>query len=107
MSKILYINNNNFHNLGRSQMCAGGCCYFRPSKPHSGTLCDICPLGDGDGTQAVGGDGVACVDHGLVSSLSLCFLCSEEGGDGDQDGDPIRLVMPGIEARPVPHSPDT
>ena len=39
MSKILYINNNNFHNLGRSQMCAGGCCYFRPSKPHSGTLC--------------------------------------------------------------------
>ena len=20
-------------------MCAGGCCYFRPSKPHSGTLC--------------------------------------------------------------------
>ena len=69
--------------------------------------CDICPLGDGDGTQAVGGDEVACVDHGLVSSLSLCFLCSEEGGDGDQDGDPIRLVMPGIEARPVPHSPDT
>ena len=53
--------------------------------------------------KALGGDGVACVDHGLVSSLSLC----EEGGDGDQDGDPIRLVMPGIEARPVPHSPDT
>ena len=31
--------------------------------------------------------------------------CSEEGGDveggdGDQDGDPIRLVMRGIEARP-------
>ena len=23
-----------------------------------------------------------------------------EGGDGDQDGDPIRLVMAGIEARP-------
>ena len=41
MSKILYINNNDFHNLGRSQMCAGGCCYFRPSKPHSGTLCPI------------------------------------------------------------------
>ena len=38
LSKILYINNNDFHNLGRSQMCAGGCCYFRPSKPHSGTL---------------------------------------------------------------------
>ena len=39
MSKISYINNNDFHNLGKSQMCAGGCCYFRPSKPHSGTLC--------------------------------------------------------------------
>ena len=38
MSKILYINNNNFHHLDRSQMCAGGCCYFRLSKPHSGTL---------------------------------------------------------------------
>ena len=38
MSKILYTNNNDFHNLGRSQMCAGGCCYFRSSKPHSGTL---------------------------------------------------------------------
>ena len=22
-------------------MCAGGCCYFRPSKPHSGTLCTV------------------------------------------------------------------
>ena len=22
-------------------MCAGGCCYFRPSKPHSGTLWGI------------------------------------------------------------------
>ena len=41
MSKILYINNNNFHNLGRSQMCAGGRCYFRPSKPHSGTLWSV------------------------------------------------------------------
>ena len=38
MSKILYINNNNFHHLGRSQMCAGGCYVFRTSKPHSGTL---------------------------------------------------------------------
>ena len=38
LSKILYINNNDFHHLGRSQMCAGGCCYFRLSKPHSGTL---------------------------------------------------------------------
>ena len=38
--------------------------------------CDICPLGDADGTQAVGGDEVACVDHGFVFSLSLCFLCS-------------------------------
>ena len=41
LSKILYINNNDFHNLGRSQMCAGGCCYFRPSKPHSGTLWNV------------------------------------------------------------------
>ena len=38
MSKILNINNNNFHHLGRSQMCAGGCYVFRTSKPHSGTL---------------------------------------------------------------------
>ena len=38
MSKILYINNNNFHHLGRSQMCAGGCYVFRTSKPLSGTL---------------------------------------------------------------------
>ena len=38
MSKILYINNNDFHNLGRSQMCAGACYVFRTSKPHSGTL---------------------------------------------------------------------
>ena len=36
--KILYINNNDFHNIGRSQMSAGACCYFRTSKPHSGTL---------------------------------------------------------------------
>ena len=45
LSKILYINNNDFHNLGRSYMCAGGCCYFRPSKPHSGTLCVIFSAG--------------------------------------------------------------
>ena len=38
MSKILYINNNDFHNLGRSQMCAGACYVFRTSKPHSRTL---------------------------------------------------------------------
>ena len=41
MSKILYINNNNFHHLGRSQMCAGGCYVFRASQPHSGTLCPV------------------------------------------------------------------
>ena len=41
MSKILYINNNNFHHLGRSQMCAGGCYVFRTSKPHSRTLWHI------------------------------------------------------------------
>ena len=38
MWKILYTNNNYFHHLGRSQMCAGACYYFSPSKPHSGTL---------------------------------------------------------------------
>ena len=38
LSKILYINNNDFHNLGRSQMCAGACYVFRTSKPHSRTL---------------------------------------------------------------------
>ena len=41
MSKILYINKNNFHHLGTSQMCAGGCYVFRTSKPHSGTLCAL------------------------------------------------------------------
>ena len=39
MSKILYIHNNDFHNLGKSKMCAGACYLFRTSKPHSGTLC--------------------------------------------------------------------
>ena len=37
MWKILYINNNYFHHLGRSQMCAGAWYVFSPSKPHSGT----------------------------------------------------------------------
>ena len=41
LSKILYINNNDFHNLGRSQMCAGACYVFRTSKPHSRTLCTV------------------------------------------------------------------
>ena len=47
LSKILYINNNDFHNLTMSQMCAGACYVFRTSKPHSGTLCPAsqgCPL---------------------------------------------------------------
>ena len=35
MSKILYINNNDFHHLGRSQICAGAWYVFRISKPHS------------------------------------------------------------------------
>ena len=39
MSKILDINYNHFHHLGRSQMCAGAWYVFRTSKPHSGTLC--------------------------------------------------------------------
>ena len=38
MGIILYINNNDFHHLGRYQMCAGAGDYFSPSKPHSGTL---------------------------------------------------------------------
>ena len=38
MWKILYINNNDFHHLGSSQMCAGAWYVFRTSKPHSGTL---------------------------------------------------------------------
>ena len=41
MSKILDINYNHFHHLGRSQMCAGAGYVFSPSKPHSGTLCSI------------------------------------------------------------------
>ena len=44
LSKILYTNNNDFHNLDRSQMCAGGCYVFRTSKPHSGTLCGVTGL---------------------------------------------------------------
>ena len=38
MSKIFYINNNNFHHLGRPQMCAGAWCLFRISKSHSERL---------------------------------------------------------------------
>ena len=41
MSKILYINNNDFHHLGRSQICAGAWYVFRISKPHSERLCII------------------------------------------------------------------
>ena len=35
---ILDINNNDFHHLGKSQMCTGADHYFRSSKPHSGKL---------------------------------------------------------------------
>ena len=38
MSKILYINNNNFHHLGRPQMCAAAWYVFGTWKPHSETL---------------------------------------------------------------------
>ena len=38
MSKILYINNNDFHHLGRPQMCAGAWCLFGISKSHSERL---------------------------------------------------------------------
>ena len=38
MWKILYTNNNDFHHLGRSQLCAGAWYVFSPSKPHSRTL---------------------------------------------------------------------
>ena len=36
---ILNINNNAFHYLGKSQICAGAGDYFRTSKPHSEKLC--------------------------------------------------------------------
>ena len=36
--KILDINYNHFYHSGKSQVLAGACYYFRPSKPHSGTL---------------------------------------------------------------------
>ena len=35
---ILNINYNDFHHLGKSQICAGADHYFSPSKPHSGKL---------------------------------------------------------------------
>ena len=35
---ISNINNNDFHHLGKSQICAGADHYFSPSKPHSGKL---------------------------------------------------------------------
>ena len=45
MSKILYIHNNDFHHLGRSQICAGAWYVFGTWKPHSETLCaGICGL---------------------------------------------------------------
>ena len=41
MSKILYIHNNDFHHLGRPQMCAAAWYVFGTWKPHSETLCMI------------------------------------------------------------------
>ena len=41
MWKILDINYNHFYHTGKSQVLAGACYYFRPSKPHSGTLCTV------------------------------------------------------------------
>ena len=38
---ISNINNNDFHHLGKSQICAGADHYFSPSKPHSGKLCMV------------------------------------------------------------------
>ena len=38
MSKILYIHNNDFHHLGRSQICAGAWYVFGTWKAHSETL---------------------------------------------------------------------
>ena len=35
---ILDINYNHSYYTGKSQVLAGGCCYFSTSKPHSGTL---------------------------------------------------------------------
>ena len=37
--KILDINDNDFHHLGKSQISAGAMDYFSSSKPHSGRLC--------------------------------------------------------------------
>ena len=41
LSKIFYINNNDFHHLGRSQICAGAWYVFKTWKPHSETLWDV------------------------------------------------------------------
>ena len=38
-AKILDINYNHFYHTVKSQVLAGAGNYFRPSKPHSGTLC--------------------------------------------------------------------
>ena len=38
---ISNINNNDFHHLGKSQICAGADHYFSPSKAHSGKLCIV------------------------------------------------------------------
>ena len=37
---ILNVNNNDFHHLGKFQICARACDYFRSSKPHSGRSCE-------------------------------------------------------------------
>ena len=38
---ILNIYYNDFQHMGMSQMFTGAGDYFRPSKPHSGTLCGV------------------------------------------------------------------
>ena len=38
MKNLRYINYH-FYHTGKSQVLAGARYYFRPSKPHSGTLC--------------------------------------------------------------------
>ena len=35
-------------------MCAGGCCYFRPSKPHSGTLWLVCSFNKENAREGAG-----------------------------------------------------
>ena len=78
MLKIFYTNNNDFHHLGRSQMCAGACYYFSPSKPHSGTLCSEKPVWDPESSSYgifIKSEGV-WICCGVESPLYQCIKLS-------------------------------